>query len=207
MNVNEIIELVRSSLGTDNWFLIPVGLTAIVIYKIKNIVEFFDHLSVRRLTFIKDACTLQALDDPTRKVLIQELNKIVYRRLTSIRADQFMRKRIDEVIESSKGELVIAQFTNAGGHLQTIDQKLVVQITTTDKVESRFSQCLAIFIFFCAFVVMMLPIFALKVNTLQMLIIVSIGLVMFLSAVPVISPYLRYIAAVRLKPVLARLQK
>jgi hypothetical protein len=207
MNIKEIGEFILELYKTGYGLLIPVALTALAMSRIKTIVEFFDHLSMRRLTFIKEASALEALDGPTRKLLTQELNKIVYQRVTQIRTDALMRNRIDEIIEASKGELAIAQFTNAVGHLQTIDQNLVVQITTIDKAESRFSQCLAMFIFFCAFVVMMLPIFVLKVNTLQMLTIVSVGLVMFLSAVPVISPYLRYTAAVRLKPVLARLQK
>jgi hypothetical protein len=207
MNETEIIKLVLEHLKTGNWFLISIILTAVTVYKIKNIFEFFDQLSVRRLTFIKDACALEALDAPTRKALIQELNKVVYKRLTSIRTDQFMRERIDKVLEISKGELSLTQFTDAGGHLQAVDHKLVVQITKADKIESRLSLCFASLVIFVAITLMTATSLVLKANGMQMVAMACLTVILFWSAMLIASPFFTYTAAVRLKPVLVRLQK
>jgi hypothetical protein len=206
MNIKEITELIVKLHETGYWLLIPAALTALAMSRIKNIVEFFDHLSVRRLTFIKEASALEALDVSTRKVLAQELNKIVYQRVTQIRTDPLMRKRIDEIIETSKGELVIAQLTNARGHLQTTDHKLVVQIAKADKIESFLSLCLASFVIFLAITLLIAPALVLKATGLQIVVMAFLGLLLFWSAMLIASPFFTYTSAVRLKPVLARLQ-
>jgi hypothetical protein len=207
MNIKEIADLIVELHKAGYWLLIPAVLTGLVMFRIKNIVEFFDHLSVRRLTFIKEARALDALDGPTRKVLTQELNKIVYQRVTRIRSDPLMRKRIDEVIKASAGELSTIQLTNAAGHLQTVDSKLVVNITNADKIFSQLSLYFAAMLIFVAITSMIATMLFIKPDGLRILIAPALGLVLLWSAILIATPFFTYTAAVHLEPVLRRLQK
>jgi hypothetical protein len=112
--MNQLSALVRMLVEyaqNGNWLVVAFIASYVLFLNLKSIQEFFDKQNAKRGDFLKNSVELKSLSDTTRKVLEEELEYLIFKKITKISADKYMREAIFQVIEKSEGDLQMSSIT------------------------------------------------------------------------------------------------
>ncbi|MEA5512098.1 hypothetical protein VB715_20190 [Crocosphaera sp. UHCC 0190] len=131
------------------------------IFNLNNVYDFFDKFSKRELTFLKNLINEDIVTDQTKNIVEESINSRIFKYVTKINAEKYLREKIIELHELANGRLTYTNFRNARLFLIIDDNGNleIRKITKGDKIEkfvhqaasflfwSIFFGCLIIFVF------------------------------------------------------------
>lgn len=204
--IDKLLEPLLKALETGNWGIVFVVVAIALIFNLRPVLDFLERREGRREEFVKDAIKIEAVAGAARSFLEEELNYLLFKKVTGIAANRALRDKIKDIVDRSAGEIQTFQLAKAKSHIKMKDGKLRVETTGIDKAEWFFNWTLAIAMAFSALVFFMLP-SAIKGITLQQLgTLMGLGFLLFLFALFLVSQTIPYSVARKLQPIVAKLE-
>jgi hypothetical protein len=206
--LEKLLKLAIENANLTTWLAFLVSAIILTVLKnIKSIIEYSERKDSKREKYIKDMLRIKSIDAITKNFLEEEINCIVFRKMTGITADRVNRETIASIIERSNGELPAFRIARAWRFLKMKDRKLHVQIKKVDTAEHYFNRgAAAVMTLFTVAVV--LQIFILKGTTpVQMGALVAMGLLGFSFASFLIFQDFPYRVAKAIEPIIIRVQQ
>lgn len=204
--LEKLLEHLLNSLDKGNWLVVIVIIAIAVIVNIKAILEFFERRGKRRDEFVKESLKLEEVKDSTRFFLEEELNYLVFKRITGISANKILREKIKILIDKSNGELQTFQLAHASNHLKMKDGKLTINITIADNIEYIFNWSFAIFILLFSLFCLLLPIIVKGIAIQQIVIFIGLSVLMFFFGLFLVSQTLPIFVAKKIHPIIEKIE-
>ncbi|WP_374327382.1 hypothetical protein [Azonexus sp.] len=204
--LDKILDTLLKSLENGNWLVVILVVAIAVVVNLRAILEFFERRGTRREEFVKDALKIDVVRDAARSVLEEELNYLVFKRVTGISADRALREKIKSLVDRSDGELQTFQFARARKHTTMKDGKLLIRITRSDKIEHLFNWSFAVLVAVFALLAFMLPTTVKGASFQQVAIFIGLGTLMFFFALFLVSQTTPITVAKHIKPIVERLE-
>lgn len=204
--IDKLLDPLLKGLENGNWGIVFVVVAIALIVNLRPILEFLERRESRREEFVKEAIKIDAVAGSVRSFLEEELNYLLFKKVTGIPANRALREKIKDVVDRSAGEIQTFQLARAKKHMKMKDGKLEVSIDTSDKVEWFFNWFAAIAMALFALGFFMLP-SAIKGVTLQQLVtLMGLGFLFFLFALFLVSQTIPLSVARKLEPIITRLE-
>lgn len=204
--IERLLDPLLKALESGSWGVVFLLVAVAVIVNLRPILEFLERRESRREEFVKAALQVDAVAGAARAFLEEELNYLLFKRVTGIAADRHLREKLKDIVDRSAGELQTYQLAKAKSHLQMKNGKLLVVFRTSDRVEWVFNWTSAVVMAFFAIVLLMLPSTIKGVTLQQLLTLMTLGVVFFLFALFLVSQTISYSVAKKIAPVIAALE-
>jgi hypothetical protein len=204
--IDKLFDPFLKGLESGNWGIVFVVVAVALIVNLRPILEFLERRESRREEFVKEAIKIEAVAGAVRSFLEEELNYLLFKKVTGIPANRALRDKIKDVVDRSAGEIQTFQLARAKNHIKMKDGKLRIIIDTSDKAEWLFNWVAAIAMTLFALGFFMLP-SAIKGVTLQQLAtLMGIGFLFFLFALFLVSQTIPLSVARKLEPIITKLE-
>lgn len=204
--LDKLVDVLVKSVQDGQWSVGAFVVVVAVVVNLRAILEFFERRGSRREEFVKEALKIEVVRDAARSFLEEELNYLVFKRVTGISADRPLREKIKSLVEQSRGELQTFQFARARKFIKMKEGKLSIQIGRFDKVEQAFNWVSAVFVAIFAMTGFVLPVL-LKGATLQnALLSLGFGVLMFFFSLFLVAQTIPMSVARRIQPVVEKLE-
>lgn len=204
--MEKLIEGLLNSLENGNWVIAVIIIFITAILNIRSIQDFFHLQNRRHEEFIKEALKIDAINDAAKKALIEQLNYIVYKRVTGIAADSILRSKIQILVEDSQGELRTADFTKAQKFIEIRSGRASIKITKWDKVENWFNKVSAVIMLTLAVLTIFLTTTIPEVSLPQIFTLGAVTAMVFGFALFLVTQTVPMTVAKRIAPVVKRLE-
>jgi hypothetical protein len=123
--MDKLIDFFIRIVGADNWYRLAVLVLIVAAIKSRDIFGFAKSFRNRKVKALAEALKHSELTGAARALVEEELNQLLVRNATGIAANKATREKIQELIESSKGEIPIRLFAGAGNRLLFVTSVLV----------------------------------------------------------------------------------
>lgn len=204
--IDKLLDPLLKGLESGNWGIVFVVVAVALIVNLRPILDFLERRESRREEFVKEAIKIEAVAGAVRSFLEEELNYLLFKKVTGIPANRALRDKLKDVVDRSAGEIQTFQLARAKKHIKMKDGKLKVVLDTSDKVEWFFNWAAAIAMTLFALGFFMLP-SAIKGVTLQQLAtLMGLGFLFFLFALFLVSQTIPLSVARKLEPIITKLE-
>ncbi|KAL0630452.1 hypothetical protein Q9L58_010701, partial [Maublancomyces gigas] len=204
--IDKLLEPLFKALESGNWGIVFVVVAIALVFNLRPIFEFFERREGRREDFVKEALKIEGVASVVRSLLEEELNYLLFKKVTGIAANQPLRDKLKDIVDRSAGEIQTSQLARAKSHIKMQGGKLHVTTSAFDKAEWLFNWAFAIAMAVFAVAFFMLP-SAIKGITFQQLgSLMGLGVLFFLFALFLVSQTIPYSTARRLQPLIAKLE-
>lgn len=180
--LGHLLDELLKKLEGGNWFIAGAIIAIACFFHLNSIFEFFERRGSRREEFVKEALKIEAVSDTTRTFLEEELNYLVFKRVTGIPADKALREKIKMLVDASQGELRTFQFARARKYLSMEGGRLRVIITRSHKIENFLNWVFTGLIALCALLMFRIAATVKDASFLQIGVFVGLGFTMFAFA-------------------------
>lgn len=205
--IDKLLDPLLKGLESGNWGIVFVVVAIALIVNLRPILEFVERRESRREEFVKEAIKIEAVAGAVRSFLEEELNYLLFKKVTGIPANRALRDKLKDIVDRSGGEIQTFQLARAKKHLRMKDGKLKINIDTSDKVEWLFNWAAAIAMALFALAFFMLPTAAIKGVTLQQLVtLMGLGFLFFIFSLFLVSQTISLSVARKLEPIITRLE-
>jgi hypothetical protein len=204
--LEKLLDVLLKSLENGNWLIVIIIVAIAVIVNLRAILEFIERWGTKREEYIKEALKNETIVGATRTFLEEELNCIIFKKVTEISADRFFREKIKDLINRSNGDLQPYQFARARKHLQMKGGKLDIVITRVDRAEHVFNFVSAGIIAIFSLFFFMLPASIKFAATHQIVIVMGSGVLMFFFALFLVLQTVPLSVAKRIEPIIKQLE-
>jgi hypothetical protein len=202
----QIIEFLQKNIANENWLGIFVVLFSVFFWKAKNIVEFMMGLKSLREKSLLNALKLKEVTGATRLFLEEEINAIIFKKVSGVWAEKTLREKILDIHDRAKGELSLFQFQKARKHLRIRNEKIVITISTFDKAEYILNWSVALIMAVLAFFSFAVIFVAQKILLLQAATLIGTGFLFFVVSLFLIFQTIPYSVAKHIKLMIEELQ-
>lgn len=202
--MDKLLEPLLKAIADGSWGAAFVVVAIAVVLNLRPILEFLERRENRREEFVKDALKSEVLAGAARAFLEEELNYLLFRKVTGIAADWPLREKLKEVIDKANGEIQTFQLAKVKSHLRMRDGQLNIEIRAIDKVEWFISWCLAILIALLAVTIFILPGSIKGISILQVMTLMGMSMIFFALALFLVAQTIPLSTAKRIKPILER---
>jgi hypothetical protein len=203
---DKLLEPLLNALQNGNWGLFFVVIAIALIINLRAIQEFLEYRESRHERFVKEAIKIDSVDPLVRSFLAEELDHVLFKRVTGISADRALREKIKDLVDRSGGELKVSQIAKAKSHVKMKSGRLLIEFTAFDKFHSIVNYCFAIVIAVYALIFFMLPSAIKGVTIQQLTVFMLIGILLFFFSLFIISQTSPYQVARKLKPIIESLE-
>ncbi len=205
--IEKLLDPLLKALESGSWGIVFLLVAVAVIANLRPILEFLERRESRREEFVKGALQVEAVAGAARSFLEEELNYLLFKKVTGIPADRHLREKLKDIVDRSAGEIQTSQLAKkAKPHLRMKGGRLSIVIGTSDRIESAFNWFFAITMAFLAIALFMLP-SAIKGVTLQQLLsLMALGIVFFFFALFLVSQTIPLSVAKKISPIIERLE-
>lgn len=204
--LEKLLDALLKSLENGNWLIVIIIVAIAVIVNLRAILEFIERWGTKREEYIKEALKIETIVGATRVFLEEELNCIIFKKVTEISADRFFREKIKDLVDRSNGDLQPYQFAKARKHLKMKGGKLDIVITRADRVEHVFNFVYAGIMVIFALFFFMLPV-SIKFAALhQVVIVMGLGVLMFFFALFLVLQTAPLSVAKHIEPIIKHLE-
>ncbi|MFO6420537.1 hypothetical protein ACLBKS_10070 [Hylemonella sp. W303a] len=194
------------ALETGNWGIVFLVVAVALIFNLRAILDFFEHRRQRREEFVKEALKIDALTDASRSIFEEELNYLLFKKITGISANRALREKLKDIVDRSAGEVQLSHLCRVKNLLRMKSGKLSVVVSRSARFEWGLNWLLAIAMALFALTFFMLP-SALKGVTLQQLgSLMTLGMLFFVFALFLVSQTVPVSTAKWLGPLVTRLE-
>lgn len=207
MNINELITITIEKAQNGDFLVAGLVLFFIILFNINNISDFLVRREERKWKYIKETIGLDSISDNVKKLLEEELNKIVFRKITGISASKNMRETILKLISLPDGELQDSHFTKARQHLHMHNNKLEVKLEIIDWFHHKFSWFSAIYVALWVFIAFAIPFTVHTMTATQLILNLLIGFALLGFFMFLVSQTVPYSVAKKIKPLLEKYQQ
>jgi hypothetical protein len=204
--IDKFLEKLIDGIQTGNWSIVFVVVAVVVVVNLRSILEFLERRELRREEFVKDALKVEALAGAARVFLEEELNYLLFKKVTGIPADKPLREKLKSFIDKSAGEVQMWQLARAKEHLRIKDGKLIVVVGIWDRVNYYFNWFAAIIMAVFGLALMMLPVGSKGISLQQLMTFMGLGVVFFMTALFLLSQTTPVMSARRLTPMIERVE-
>ena len=205
--MTDILDRLVKAVEQGEWPVIPVIIVCAVLFKLRTISDYIERRERRKVDFVKEALEMQAVDMVTREFAVEELNSLIFKKVTGITAGKALRERLMDVVGRSGGEVRIESLSRARSHLELREGKLAIRITDADKVEWLFNWGFAICMAIFAMLFLLAPGLMRGWPLLQIFLVAVMGLALFFFALFLASQTIPFAAATKLRPLVEKLEK
>lgn len=204
----KLLDIFSKSIESGNWLTVIVIAVVIVALRVnlRGILEFLERNGTKRERYIKEMLKIKAINSVTRAFLVEEINYITFRKITGISADKINREKVDGLVDRSNGELPAFRIARAWKYIKMRDRKLVVEITSWDKVENYFNRVSAGVMMIFAMWCFVLLIDHKDATAYQAASLVIVGVMAFLAAMFLVWQNIPMSIAKKIEPLIVRLQ-
>jgi hypothetical protein len=205
--MEKILEVLLKSIQDGQWSVGAVVVIIAVVVNLRGILDYVERRGSKRENYVKDALKNEVVRDTTRTFLEEELNYLVFRKITGISADRALREKIGMLVDRSGGDLQPFQFARARKFIKLKDGKLTVGVSTFDHIEKYFNRAAAIFVAIFGVGSFILPVAVSKGAPLQYAFTsLAFGMLMVLFALFLLSQTIPIAVAGRIKPIVDKLE-
>ncbi len=201
-----LLDHLLEALKTGNWSVFFIVIAIAVLLNLRSLSEFLEDRATRHQRFVQEALKLEALNQTSRAFLEEELNYIVFRRITGISADEVLKEKLWDVISRSGGELQIRQLSKAREFIRMKDGKLQLVVTTYDVGYAIVNLVFGALVALIGLALFMLPGLVKQTSIDQILTSAAVGFVAFAFALFMVAQASPTFVARRLAPVLDRIE-
>ena len=201
-----LLDHLLEALKTDNWSVFFSVVAIAVLLNLRYLSKFLEDRATRHQRFVQEALKLEALNQTSRAFLEEELNYIVFRRITGISADEVLKEKLWDVISRSGGELQIRQLSKAREFIRMKDGKLQLVVTTYHVGYAIVNLVFGALVALIGLALFMLPGLVKQTSIDQILTSAALGLVAFVFALFMVAQASPTFVAKRLAPVIDRLE-
>jgi hypothetical protein len=167
---DDLIKLVFEELNKGNWasltILFCVGVSVLIAFRIKSIIEFIDERRKSRIYKLNEALNCAQISGETRSFLENEIVKEHFRLCTGINVEDELRKALINNHKESEGELEFLHFRRARPHIEFIrkENEILIKINWIERVIYYIAYSIAIFCVFAGFTMFFqtFPVFSAK---------------------------------------------
>lgn len=204
--IDKLLDPLLKGLESGNWGIVFAVVAVALVVNLRPILEFLERRESRREEFVKEAIKIDAVAGAVRSFLEEELNYLLFKKVTGIPANRVFRDKLKDIVDRSAGEIQTFQLARARNHLEMKNGRLRVVVRTIHKIEWYFNWASAIAMALFALGFFMLP-SAIKGVTLQQLaVLMSLGVVFFFFALFLVSQTIPLSVARKLEPIITSLE-
>lgn len=177
--LKDFIELLKEE--NNIWIIIPALLFA-GLFNLKNVHEFFDSFSSKKQTKIEYLLKENLVNEKIKLVLQEQLDSIVFRYVTGIKTNKYLREQIIKLYDLANGRLTYLDFKNASRFL-TIDEDGKIKVKQVKKIEQLeyfLYWSVSFFFLFMSFLLLMLILFV-EISNLRLQIAILFYVILFFT--------------------------
>lgn len=138
--INKLIE----SAEKGNYYLPIIVVMILLVIKLRSIYSFYEDFKQQKIKIFRELYSEDSLDEHIKKILKDSINNEVFYQLTGIYTEKFLRNKIIEIYEKSQGLITYRDLKIAQHFLRLEENKLVVKINLSDKINKWFNVFLSI---------------------------------------------------------------
>ena len=203
---DKILEALLKSMENGNWLIAVAIIAVAVIINLKGILDFFEKQNSKREDFVKEALKIEAVAGAARTFLEEELNYILFKKVTGIPADRVLREKIKDIVERSNGEIQTFQLAKSKKFIKIKDGTLNISIEKSDRFEWLINWLFAIILALMALYFFMVPVTIKGVQLYQAATVMGFGVLTFFFALFIVSQTIPLSVAKRIKPQVEKLE-
>ena len=204
--MDKFLEPLLKGLESGDWSIVFAIVSVALIFNLRPIFDFFERRRQRREEFVKEALKIDALIGASRSILEEELNYLLFKKITGISANRTLRDKLKDVVDRSGGEIQISHLARVKGLIRMKNGQLSIVVGNFAKFEWVINWVLAISMAIFALSFFMLP-SAIKGITFQQLIsLMALGALFFVFALFLVSQTIPVSTAKWLGPLITRLE-
>ncbi len=132
--VLEAIETVTQYFEDGNWVALTILSVFIAIPLFRAVRGAYVGYKERKTNDLKSALEIEGLSDDVRFVVQESLNRTYFYRATGLSGDHYLRTKVREFLESTRGDVSIFGVWRASEYIDVEDGKLVVRFSWYDKI-------------------------------------------------------------------------
>ncbi|MNV33415.1 hypothetical protein D3C71_1247820 [compost metagenome] len=204
--IDKLLDPLLNGLESGNWGVVFVVVAVALIVNLRPILDFLERRESRREDFVREAIKIDAVAGAVRSFLEEELNYLLFKKVTGIPANKALRDKLKEIVDRSAGEIQTFQLARAKNHLRMKEGKLNVVIELIDRVEWCFNWVAAIAMTLFALVFFMLPNAIRGINFQQLVALMGMGFLFFLFALFLVRQTIPLSVARKLQPIIKELE-
>ena len=114
----QALNILEKALENQNILLFTIIITIAISFKLQTIYDFLKSISKQKLQFLEEQINKNYLTPETRYVLQEQINSIIFKKATGIRAEKDMREQIVALHRYARGTLKYRQFQQAQNFLK-----------------------------------------------------------------------------------------
>ena len=204
--MDKLLESLAKALESGNWSYVFLVAAVGLVFNLRTIFDFFERRENRREEFVKDAIKIDAVVGAARSFLEEELNYLLFKKVTGIAANRALREKLKDIVDRSGGEIQTFHLARVRGLLKMKDGKLTIVVGRFERFEWFLNWVLAIAMALSALTFFLLP-SSIKGMTFQQLAsLMGLGVMFFFFALFLVSQTIPVSAAKWLTPIVERLE-
>lgn len=205
--LDELIKKLIDSLENGNWLIALVVIAIAIIVNLKDILEFLERQGNKKEEFIKEALKIDSVKGAARTFIEEELNYLIFKKVTGISADKVFREKVKEIIEKAEGELQFFQVARARKHLSVKEGKIIVKLSGWDRVEYYFNWVVAANTVVFGLLFLILPTTIKGLTIYQFAVFFFVSIISFFFSVFLAGQTMPFSEAKRIQPLIERVQQ
>ncbi|WP_296056084.1 hypothetical protein [uncultured Amphritea sp.] len=128
-----MIEGFARNLSEGNLLVAGIVGIVLIIFLFPRIYEQITVIKERKNNDLKGALEIEALSDDVRFVITESLNRTYFYLATGIASDHYIRSKIRQFLETTKGEITLFGIKRVREYIQIEDGKLVIKFSRYDR--------------------------------------------------------------------------
>ncbi len=144
----QVLTIILEAIKNGKWELVITTILIVLIYRLPTIVNSYESNASKREKYAKEAIKIESLSKTVHGFLEEEINYLVFKRLTGIKAHAELRSKIKEITQRANNQLTIDLLSRAWRYVKYNEEnkKLSVRITISDKIVLFLQTFLVIYI-------------------------------------------------------------
>jgi len=137
-----------SFFGENSWQFLAIAFVFGLIAVLKNLTELIWNQQDRKISHLKKALDIEGVSDEVKYVLIEDINRSLFMKVTGVAGDKYIREIYTELLRRSEGTLTINQLRRASWYLEFEDKRIVVPKTYMRRIGYQFDKWYPLFMCF-----------------------------------------------------------
>jgi hypothetical protein len=202
----KLLELIAKIVDGYSGPTFAVAICVGLIFNSVKILAFFEAIQSRRKAFLESALKVESLDEPSRSMLNEEINRYYFKKITGITANSALRAKINQLVSRQDAPINIFQLARIRNHLKLNAGKLSITIDKFDYVYAGYNLLLAIPVALLAVSLLLLTIPIKPIDIRSILGLYVSSSLLFCVALFLLAQAIPVIVARRLIPVLKEIE-
>jgi hypothetical protein len=204
--LEKLVDRLFTAIEQGHLYTVLLVIAIAVIFKLNAILQFFDHQGRKRVSFVQSALKIDEITEDSRLFFKEELNFLLFKKITGISRDRLFQNKALELIRKSKGEIRAVHIERAQKYMSINNGTLIVTLSLWDKIEFVLNHSVAIIMILVSLSTIVLPIASKGISFSQTLTYIILGVLSFFFAIFSFRETVPYKTARGIKPKLIELQ-